>query len=258
MKSENNQIKNIIFMGEKPLGFNCLKYLSELNNVNIIGICTREKSNNLWWGKQLEIEFAEKNNIPLLKRKDILKMNNIDIIISVLYSFIIEPEIIKQAKLCAVNLHQAPLPEYRGCNSVSHAIINNEKKYGCTLHIIDEELDAGDIIDKVIFDIPENITAKELYDLTDKWCFDVFKKNINSIINNDFKTYPQDFSLNSNIYKRDSLKNKQVNIDNINFEYLYNFVRGNEFYPFEPAYIEQNGKKIYLLTKPFNFNNNLK
>ena len=35
---------------------------------------------------------------------------------------------------------------------------NGESKFGCTLHLIDKELDEGDIIEKKIFNI-KNVTA---------------------------------------------------------------------------------------------------
>jgi methionyl-tRNA formyltransferase len=240
-------MKNIIFMGEKPLGLKCLKYLFDIKKSNIIGICTRKKT-NVWWGKQLVRDFAEQNNIPLIKRKEI-KNYNVDIIISVLYPFIIEQEIISLAKQCAINLHQAPLPEYKGCNSASHAIINGENKFGCTLHLIDKELDSGEIIDKRFLDINKNYNAKDLYEKVDKLCFLIFKDNIENILSNNYKSYPQDMKLESKTYERDSLSNKEANL-NWSDEKLWNFVRGMEFYPFESAFIQlSKNRKIYLTTK---------
>jgi len=235
-------------MGEKPLSKKCLQYLINNFRIKIIGVCTREKTTNIWWKKQVLREYCKKNNIPLIKKEKILDIENIDVLISVLYPFIIEKEILNKAKIASVNLHQAPLPHYRGCNSVSHAIINGEKKYGITFHLMSEKLDSGDIIERKMFDINEKITAYELYEKANKVCFDVFKRNIKNVISGKFKTYKQENNIKSHIYPRNSLENKEVNLlwDS---KKIYNFVRGLDFPPFESAYIKTEKGKIYLSTK---------
>ena len=62
----------------------------------------------------------------------------------------------------------APLPEYRGCNQFSFAIVDGKKEFGTTLHKMEEGIDNGDIIAESRFDIPENCFVKELYELTYK------------------------------------------------------------------------------------------
>lgn len=246
-ESNRGRKKDVIFMGEKRLGFDCLKYLYQMENVNILAICTR-KETNVWWGKQYVREFAKKEGIPIVRKRDIPKYDHIDFIMSVLYPFIIEKEIIKKAKIATINLHQAPLPEYKGCNATSHAIINGEKYFGGTLHLMTEDLDSGDIIEKRTFRIDDKLTAKELYELNDTNCLNIFKDHIKKVLDNSFNTSPQDKNIKSYIYTRDSLKNKMIQLD-WPMEKIWNFVRGNEFPPFEPAYINYNGRKICLLTK---------
>jgi len=249
MKSLKPKVKrNIVFMGQKKLGIDCLEYLYKMNNANILAICTARKGAKIWWDKLFVKEFAKKNNIPVIERQDILKYNNIDFIISVQYQYIIEEEILKKAKIAPINLHLAPLPEYKGCNPISHAIINGNEYFGATLHIMNKEVDAGDVIEKRTFKIPDHIIAKDLYELTNATALKIFKDNIRDILNNNFTYKPQDPNIPSQLYPRDSLKDKKVQLD-WPIEKIWNFVRGNEFTPFEPAYIEYNGKKIYLRTK---------
>ena len=72
------------------------------------------------------------------------------------------------------------------------------------------------------------------------------------ILLNDFKHFKPKNKSKSYLYERDSLKNKKVEL-NWDFDKTYNFCRGNEFPPFEPAYFEKDGKKIYLITNLKNF-----
>ncbi|WP_027216016.1 formyltransferase family protein [Butyrivibrio fibrisolvens] len=69
-----------------------------------------------------------------------------DIICSIYYRFIIDSEVIDYVNGKIFNLHPALLPKYRGCSSLTWAIINGEQKCGYTYHYIDAGCDTGDII----------------------------------------------------------------------------------------------------------------
>ena len=85
----------------------------------------------------------------------------------------------------------APLPEYRGCNQFSFALINDDSEFGTTIHIMDEGIDSGDIIAERRFPIPPNFFIKELYELTFQESLKLFKETLPKLISGDFTTYPQ-------------------------------------------------------------------
>lgn len=237
--------KKIIFLGEKPLALKCLKILCKKKNIKIIGLVTRKKG-NFWWEPEKLINFAKQNNIRIIK-KEILENLKADLLISVLYPFILSKKILMNSKL-SVNLHQGPLPELKGKYSNYHCIMNNMKYFGSTFHVIDSKLDSGEIIEKKIFKVSETDTAIELYEKNDQVAFDIFKRNINKILNFKFKTFKQLKSKNSKSYSINSIKNEVKNIKNK--KKLWNLVRANEFPPFSPAFIKYKSKKIYLITNP--------
>lgn len=68
---------------------------------------------------------------------------------------------IARARLGIVNLHLAPLPEYRGRFSATHAILNGTE-YGVTAHYVDEGIDTGPIIAERRFPILSDDTAGSL------------------------------------------------------------------------------------------------
>ena len=51
-----------------------------------------------------------------------------------------------------INVHGALLPKYRGMHSTFYAIMNGEKKLGITYHIVNQYMDAGDILEQFSFD----------------------------------------------------------------------------------------------------------
>lgn len=69
-----------------------------------------------------------------------------DLILSNSYSMLIRPELLSIPRLGAVNIHGALLPQYRGCNPIQWALLNNDTETGATMHYMEAEFDAGDII----------------------------------------------------------------------------------------------------------------
>jgi methionyl-tRNA formyltransferase len=120
-------------------------------------------------------------------------INDCDIFISVLYDKILSKDFINNKK--CYNFHPAILPNYAGVGTITWSILNNDKQHGVTLHLIDEGIDTGDLIDVVKFEIEESDTAYSLYDKTMKELFLFFKNKFINILNENYNLVPQDFSL---------------------------------------------------------------
>ena len=61
-----------------------------------------------------------------------------------------------------INVHPSLLPKYKGLNVVERAMEAGEKKTGCTVHYVNEELDGGEIIMQAEVDIMPHDTIKSL------------------------------------------------------------------------------------------------
>jgi methionyl-tRNA formyltransferase len=75
--------------------------------------------------------------------------------------FILNKTIIAKAKIYAINFHPGP-PKYRGIGCVNFALLNNEKIYGATVHLINEKIDNGKIIKVDKFKIFDNYNVTSL------------------------------------------------------------------------------------------------
>ena len=62
-----------------------------------------------------------------------------------------------------VNVHYAPLPEYRGRANVNWAIINGEAETAITIHVIAPGLDSGNILYQKRVPIGPHNTVEDLY-----------------------------------------------------------------------------------------------
>jgi Folate-dependent phosphoribosylglycinamide formyltransferase PurN len=88
---------------------------------------------------ETEIKIYEK--VSNLKTKF---MGNCDVVFSVGYLKKIESEIIKNYEI--INLHPSLLPKYKGLMTHKRMLINNEIKYGYSIHKVTKYLDDGEIL----------------------------------------------------------------------------------------------------------------
>ena len=61
-----------------------------------------------------------------------------------------------------VNIHPSLLPKYRGLDTHARAIEAGDSVSGCSVHIVTEELDAGDVLGRAEVPILPNDDAKSL------------------------------------------------------------------------------------------------
>ena len=88
---------------------------------------------------ELEIKIYEK--VSNLKTRF---MRDCDVVFSVGYLKKIESEIIKNYEI--INLHPSLLPKYKGLMTHKRMLINNEIKYGYSIHKVTKYLDDGEIL----------------------------------------------------------------------------------------------------------------
>ena len=88
---------------------------------------------------ELEIKIYEK--VSNLKTR---YLGDCDIVFSVGYLKKIEPEIIENYEI--INLHPSLLPKYKGLMTHKRMLINNEIKYGYSIHKVTKYLDDGEIL----------------------------------------------------------------------------------------------------------------
>ncbi|AZA59064.1 dTDP-4-amino-4,6-dideoxyglucose formyltransferase [Chryseobacterium shandongense] len=96
------------------------------------------------------------------------------------------PNILVQ-KIKCINIHPGYNPINRGWYPQVFSIQNN-LPVGATIHEIDEELDHGPIIDRDFVKKESYDTSGSLYDKILEKEIDLFNKNIDSILNNTYKT----------------------------------------------------------------------
>jgi len=88
---------------------------------------------------------------------------SVDLAVSVFYDKIIKAWFIDKCKRI-INLHNGPLPKYRGVSPINWALKNGENEHGVTIHEITPGIDDGPIVGQVKYSIyPELDEVIEVY-----------------------------------------------------------------------------------------------
>lgn len=107
------------------------------------------------WTSSLS-KWADKHGIPLIQDLEEISNTKFDLGFSCYFGKILREKHLEVFSL-ALNLHNGPLPKYRGVNPVNWALKNKETFHGVTIHRIDLGVDSGDIFGQVLFDIDSEI-----------------------------------------------------------------------------------------------------
>lgn len=242
--------KDIIFLGSKEIGLACLKHLHAVSknlNLNISGVLTNQRKLNDISEESIE-SYCKKHNLRLIKNLDkLLNEEKVDILYSVQYHEILKKYHLDKARQIAVNLHMAPLPEYRGCNQFSFAIIDNSQIFGTTIHKLEEGIDSGPILFEERFDIPNEIFVKELYELTYIKSIELFKKTLFDLISGNIKTKAQDDFINTRktgFHFRSEISEIKKISDSWSKEKKKRHFRATWFPPFAPPVLVKNSEEL--------------
>jgi methionyl-tRNA formyltransferase len=239
-------MKNVVFLGAKKIGYECLKILNSCSkevDYKIVGVLTNNRGENI---KQ----YCVKEGIPLLNSlSEYLELNTVDIAISIQYHEILKKEHIDKVNDIIVNLHMAPLPEYRGCNQFSFAIIEGAQKFGTTIHQLEEGIDSGGIIAEKRFKIEKDIWVKDLYDKTFELSVKLFKETLPSLINGKYSVTPQKeflkFRSTSLHYRKEINDLKQIDLS-WEKEKIERHIRATYMPGFSPPFFYIGDKRIKI------------
>ncbi len=117
-------------------------------------------------------EVALKYGIPVLQPKRVRAEETVqalseipaDIIVVVAFGQIIPKSILEMKKYGCINVHASLLPAYRGAAPIQWAVVDGLKETGVTIMQMDEGLDTGDMLTKVIVPLEEKETGGSLFD----------------------------------------------------------------------------------------------
>lgn len=149
----------VVFLS-RAHGYNALCGMIEESNYKILKVFTHKlkpKSEDPDRTERedyhLFVEKCKENKIPCeaidSKSQSITEIPDCDFIVEISWRYLISKNIVKKASILAFGVHRGKLPEYAGAEPIKQALNNNEKEVVLSAHHLDEEIDAGGVIDAI-------------------------------------------------------------------------------------------------------------
>ena len=241
----------ILADANSSLSYSIIKILTNSKYFNVKFVIFRKK--NIYKIKKFNKLFKKKpiffvSSFPHKEKKIklFLKKNIVNLVFNSSWHNRLRPSFLNLFKKGIINFHPSPLPINRGCHTAFWGIYNNTS-HGCTMHLMDNKIDHGKIIDFIKYknkddDLAENITKKS-HNLSLK----LLKKNLRLVYNYNFKLMTQS-KLKKHQYhkKKDIQKTSTVNIkDKISVKKLWKLIRATKFK--KNGYFIQTEKDKYLI-----------
>ncbi|MDB4987786.1 MAG: dhbF [Myxococcaceae bacterium] len=110
------------------------------------------------WSRKASVERVGLAADPLA----FLARQPFDYLLSIVNHAILSPEVLRSARLLAINYHDSLLPENAGLNASSWVILEGSSTHGVSWHEMLAEVDAGRIFEQPSFEISDDDTAYTL------------------------------------------------------------------------------------------------
>ncbi|MFZ4273232.1 methionyl-tRNA formyltransferase [Streptomyces arboris] len=164
----------VVMFGYQTWGHRTLQALLDSEH-DVVTVVTHPRSEHAYekiWSDSVA-DLAEKHGIPVIIRNrpdgelvERLKEVAPDIIVANNWRTWMPPEIYNLPVHGTLNIHDSLLPAYAGFSPLIWALINGEPEVGVTAHLMDEELDAGDIVIQRSVPVGPTDTTTDLFHRT--------------------------------------------------------------------------------------------
>ena len=167
-----------------------------------------------------------------------------DLLVVLGWSEILPERLLLVPSIGTVGTHAALLPHNRGSAPINWALIHGEKTTGNTMMWLTPQVDAGEIIDQVAFEITPYDTCKTLYDRVSDTNAEMLLKLLNNLREGIASECKIENKLDEPILPRRRPKDGLINWY-LSGEEIYNFIRALTD-PYPGAFTFLNGEKWFI------------
>lgn len=197
----------IVFMGTPDFAVGALEALVEAGHEVVAVVTQPDKPKGR--GKEMQqtpvkacavkhnIEVFQPIKIKTPEAVEVLKGYEADLFVVAAFGQILSKEILDMPKYGCVNIHASLLPKYRGAAPIQWAILDGEKETGVTIMQMNEGLDTGDMLTKVVVPIEDTDTGESLFDKLAEAGAKLLIETIPQIEAGTLEPEPQDDSLST-------------------------------------------------------------
>ena len=237
----------IMFIGTVEFSLRVLEHLLKMN-VNIVGVCTLEKSKINADHVDL-CSVSKSHGIPCLYADDInssitldwIRDKTPDIVFCFGWSRLLKKELLSLAPLGIIGFHPASLPENRGRHPLIWPLVLGLKEIGSSFFFMDSGADSGDVISQRKIIINDNDDARTLYEKVTLTALEQIDEFVPQLTERTIQRVKQDERL-ANTWRKRGIADG--NIDwRMSAHTIHNLVRGLTK-PYIGAHFIIDGKEI--------------
>ncbi len=234
-----NMIEGVLASGSQIVGVMNWK---QIKKHSIKDYFTSDYTQN--YIKKLKLHQIKAKSANSEEFKQELLQLDVDVLLVGTWGEKIKKEIFDIPKIASINIHPALLPQYRGPNPYSRAIMFGEKKTGITFHLINENFDSGAILLQKEFDIYKTDNSLTLKKRLCKQVAPLSAELMRKLNSEIIPTIKQD-ETQASYYSHVNQTEIVVEPHLMSFEEIDNRVRG--LAPFQSTYLLYKGEyfKIY-------------
>ncbi|MBB0245467.1 methionyl-tRNA formyltransferase [Streptomyces alkaliphilus] len=244
----------VVMFGYQTWGHRTLRALLDSEH-DVVTVVTHPASDHAYekiWSDSVA-DLADRHGVPVVLRNRpddeelfrLLKDADPDLIVANNWRTWIPPRIFGLPRLGTLNIHDSLLPRYAGFSPLIWALINGEKEVGVTAHMMNDELDAGDIVVQRAVPVGPKDTATDLFHRTVDLIAPVTTEALALLASGRTEFTPQDRSLATFFHKR-SEEDIRINWD-WPAEALERLVRAQSA-PYPAAFTFHRGRRLEILS----------
>jgi methionyl-tRNA formyltransferase len=205
----------IVFFGSGPVAAEALRLLAR--DFNIEAIVTKPKPVH-HRGNFPVLTLAKEHNLPILTASNKSELDSLfttspvtsRLAILIDFGIIVPQTIIDYFPLGIINSHFSILPEWRGADPISFAILSGQEQTGVSLMLLVEKMDEGPLLGYGEYTMPPDITAPQLTDYLIKLSHALLVKEVPRYLGKESKTAPQTITGRQVSYSRKLTKQDGV------------------------------------------------
>ena len=245
------QKMRVLFMGNNWVGWQVVAWLRS-QNVEIAGLVLHPPHKRKYGNEIISAAGVRPDYIfdgSTLRQPETIEAIaalQADMALSILFDYILKPDIINLFPEGVINLHPSYLPYNRGQYPNVWSIVE-QTPAGVTLMYIDPGIDTGDIIARRRIPIEPVDTGKTLYHKLEQVSLELFKDTWPLIRAGQASRLPQSGQTGTCHRTKDVKKIDEIDLDRrYTARELIDIIRARTFPPYSGAYFMDNGRKVYL------------
>lgn len=203
--------KKLVFFGSGPVAATSLRLLTR--NFDIEAIITKPRPPR-HRGEVPVLTVAEKLKLPVFTAANKQELDQLfstkpftaQLAILIDFGIIVSQKVIDYFPLGIINSHFSILPQWRGADPITFAVLSGQSKTGVSLMLLVEAMDEGPLLAFAEFEMPPDITTPKLTDELIKLSHALLKDTVPEYIAGRLQPVPQTTTKRPVSYSRKLVK----------------------------------------------------